>query len=69
MNKVIDVEIKIFQVFCGDCISIVYTDEVANSKSIIIDAGFSCSAPLRRNRFEVEIWIFVNKLLWGHVTQ
>lgn len=41
MNKVIDLEIKIFQVFCGDCISIVYTDETANSKSIIIDAGFS----------------------------
>lgn len=41
MNKVIELEIKIFQVFCGDCISIVYTYEEANSKSIIIDAGYA----------------------------
>jgi beta-lactamase superfamily II metal-dependent hydrolase len=42
MNKVIDLEIKIFQVFCGDCISIIYTDEEANEKkSIIIDAGYA----------------------------
>jgi beta-lactamase superfamily II metal-dependent hydrolase len=40
MKKAVELEIKIFQVFCGDCISIVYTDEVTNSKSIIIDAGF-----------------------------
>lgn len=41
MKKIVEFEIKIFQVFCGDCISIVYTDEEANSKSIIIDAGYA----------------------------
>jgi beta-lactamase superfamily II metal-dependent hydrolase len=41
MKKIVELEIKIFQVFCGDCISIVYTDEEANSKSIIIDAGYA----------------------------
>jgi hypothetical protein len=28
-------------------------------------AGWPCPAPLSRNRFKVEILIFVNKLLWG----
>lgn len=41
MNKNIVLEIKIFQVYCGDCISVVYHDGEENVHSILIDAGYA----------------------------
>lgn len=40
MNNVVKLEIKIFQVFCGDCISIIFNDKEDKTHSIIIDAGY-----------------------------
>ena len=56
--------------FNGGCVkSVSYTHLDVYKRQLLLTTltqrELECPAPLSRNRFKVEILIFVNKLLWG----